>query len=581
MNISENLIRIKEGKENIIKSLKNKGVSIADNTLINEIPTIIDNAEIGGGGGSDVPSVPDELIQKYEGATVFRITVPTDNYEFAINLCNDATKATYDVDWGDGSLESGLKTNEQHHTYRKKGIYDVNVYNLSNEITLGGYYYVTTNEKLYYLFNNINNDYWKSSYQKGYDSDIVEKIIIGNKISTQYGLNLNDCTKLEYLEVITSKTSLGNNYFDSCKADKIVFSDSVTSLGTSTFQSCSNLRVFDYPKQINVVPDYTFNICSKLEEINFHENITSIGSQVFQSCYNLWLITCEAMTAPTIVSNSFPTSGFKYTKRYLYVPKESTGYDSGNWKTYLIDKGWELRYIEDRVKTPTTLKLKTTNNFFHNLQTIGQANLIDYELIDNEYIYHFDDKIYKLPINVFGSQFLEGIELPEGVDELGNGIFQSSKFSNITLPNSLKIIGNTCFNNNQISSILIPDGVISIGDSAFSSCKNLQSVTIPKGVTTIKNGTFSSCENLQSVTIPEGVTSIGINSFSSCYKLSIITCKAITAPTIQSNTFTNVGYSVPSGTKKVLRVPEGSDYSTWKSKLSGFTIEYIPLSELQ
>ena len=99
MNITDNLIRIKEGKDNIIKSLKNKGVSIADNTLINEIPTIIDNAEIGGGGGSDTPVQPEtpELVQKYEGATVFRINVPEDNYEFAINLCNDASTATYDV----------------------------------------------------------------------------------------------------------------------------------------------------------------------------------------------------------------------------------------------------------------------------------------------------------------------------------------------------------------------------------------------------------------------------------------------------------------------------------------------------
>ena len=117
MNITDNLIRIKEGKDNIIKSLKNKGVDIADNTLINEIPTIIDNAEIGGGGG-DTPSQPEtpELVQKYEGASVFRINVPTDNYEFAINLCNNASTATYDVDWGDGSLESGLTTDEQHHT---------------------------------------------------------------------------------------------------------------------------------------------------------------------------------------------------------------------------------------------------------------------------------------------------------------------------------------------------------------------------------------------------------------------------------------------------------------------------------
>jgi hypothetical protein len=53
----------------------------------------------------------------------------------------------------------------------------------------------------------------------------------------------------------------------------------------------------------------------------------------------------------------------------------------------------------------------------------------------------------------------------------------------------------------------------------------------------------------------------------------------MTAPTIQNSTFHSVGSQVKD-TPKVLRVPEGSDYSTWKSKLSGFTVEYVPLSEL-
>jgi hypothetical protein len=59
----------------------------------------------------------------------------------------------------------------------------------------------------------------------------------------------------------------------------------------------------------------------------------------------------------------------------------------------------------------------------------------------------------------------------------------------------------------------------------------------------------------------------------------------MTAPTIQSNTFSNIGTSVPSGTPKVLRVPEGAegyDSGYWKSTLldKGYTLEYVPLSEL-
>ena len=756
MNITDNLIRIKEGKENIIKSLKNKGVSIADNTLINEIPTIIDNAEIGGGGDTPVqPEIP-ELVQKYEGASVFRINVPSDGYEFAINLCNNASTATYDVDWGDGVLEYGLTTDEQHHTYTKKGIYDVNIYNLSKDIALGGESEVSfdssnsRNVKIYYLFNNSKNDIWTGYYFENKDY-ICTNILIGKNIlaiqtnafrncSSLTSINIlegitsirgnafNNCSSLTSITIPESVTSIGSSAFSKCesltsitipesvtKIDSYTFQDcsnltsitipetvtsigssafnncsnltsitipesvtsigqyafqncrnltsitipesvtsieqyafyrcsnltsitipesvtsirgdafnncsnltsitipeSVTSIGQYAFQNCRNLTSITIPESVTKIDSYTFQDCSNLTSITIPETVTSIGSSAFNNCSNLTSITipesvtsigqyafqncrnltsitipesvtsieqyafnncyalqfvvipesvtsigqyafqncyalqfvvipesvtsignnafnncnylnsitCKALTAPTIQSNSFPTSSFRYTKRYLYVPKDSVGYDEGNWKTYLIDKGWELRYIEDRVKTPTTLKLKTKNNFFHNLQAIGQANLIDYELIDDEYIYHFDDKITELLQYTFYNRLLEEIVLPEGVKHINE-----------------------------------------------------------RG--------FYDCSSLQSIELPSTLTNIGYYVFYYSYKLSTITCKAMTAPKIQNDTFDSVGTKVPSGTKKVLRVPEGSsgyeeETSQWYKQLilRGYTVEYIPLSEL-
>jgi hypothetical protein len=771
MNISENIARIKQGKDDIIKSLKNKGVDIADNTLINEIPTIIDNAEIGGGGDTPIqPDIP-ELTPKYEGATVFRINVPTDNYEFAINLCNSTT-ATYDVDWGDGSLEYGLKTNEQHHTYSKSGTYDVNIYNLSKDITLGGSYKVPFGSGssdtiiIYYLFNNIYNDIWSSYYIQNKDnictniligkgvtsigeeafkecyslqnivlSDSVtsiggsafyncysletvvmsdnltsiessafyncyslETVVMSDSVTSIGGSAFYNCYYLQSIVIPDSVTSIGNTTFYSCSSlqnivlsdnltsigseafrecsslqsivipdrvasigssafyscfslksvvlpnsltsitraifqecfslesvvipDKVtsiadnvfykcfslesvvipnsvtsiggsvfyacsslksvVIPDSVTSIGTSAFEMCYSLSNINIPNSITSIKDRTFqscyslqnivipnsvtsiggtafnscsslqsivipdsvtsigssafrfcknlqsvtipnsiitiqqttfencyslksvvipdsvtsigtsafNSCSTLQNIVIPNSVTSIGNTAFNNCYSLQSITCNSDTPPTFQSSILPTSGFKYSKRYLYVPKNSLDYDSGNWKSYLIDKGWELRYIEDYPKTPTTLKLKTTNNFFHNLQAIGQANLINYELINDEYIYNFDDKITEL-------------------------------------------IQYT-FYNNVLEEIVIPEGVTSLGNYTFQNYYTLQSITFLNPI----------------------------------------------APTIQSSTFSNIGTKIPSGTPKVLRVPFGSsgyDSGYWQSTLldKGYTLEYI------
>ena len=48
MNITENLIRIKNAKDNLRQSLVNKGISIPNDALLDEYSSIIDEAEIYG-----------------------------------------------------------------------------------------------------------------------------------------------------------------------------------------------------------------------------------------------------------------------------------------------------------------------------------------------------------------------------------------------------------------------------------------------------------------------------------------------------------------------------------------------------
>ena len=116
------------------------------------------------------------------------------------------------------------------------------------------------------------------------------------------------------------------------------------------------------------------------------------------------------------------------------------------------------------------------------------------------------------------------------------------------------------------------EAVTDIG-TAFKNAGNDYGVTMKElysfnefkyftNITSISDGAFTSCSSLSSITIPNSVTSIGANAFYYCDSLSSIICLAETAPTILSNTFR---YICSNG---VLKVPSGSDYSSWMSTSS-------------
>lgn len=112
--------------------------------------------------------------------------------------------------------------------------------------------------------------------------------------------------------------------------------------------------------------------------------------------------------------------------------------------------------------------------------------------------------------------------------------------------------------------------VTSIDNSAFSYCDSLTNVIIPNNITSIGSRAFSSCENLTSIEIPSSVTSIGGSAFYDCSRLTSITCLAITAPSINYSTFRDIA------SNGILKVPQGSDYSSWLDELGdGWTIEYV------
>ena len=106
---------------------------------------------------------------------------------------------------------------------------------------------------------------------------------------------------------------------------------------------------------------------------------------------------------------------------------------------------------------------------------------------------------------------MTSIDLPDGVETIGEDAFSYNQLTSIGIPDSVISIGDYAFSENQLTSVDLPDGVETIGEDAFSY-NQLTSVDIPDSVISIGDYAFSD-NQLTSVDLPDGVETVGKDLF--------------------------------------------------------------------
>ena len=363
---------------------------------------------------------------------------------------------------------------------------------------------------------------------------------------TSIGINaFQYCSSLTSCTIGSGVTSIGNTTFSQCRSlTSIDMPDSVTSIGDSAFGGCSSLTSIDIPSGVTSMGERTFRECSGLTSVTIPDSVTSIGNYAFYHCSSLTSITVEATTPATLGTDAF----YNTNDCPIFVPCESVDtYKSASvWSGYSSRiKGVNCPSVTatfDVTDTTNPTKIAGSTSPFTEIYIDGvkQASVTSGYTFDTigEHTVEYVLSSYGIGQSAFsGCTSLTSIDIPNGVTSIG-----SSAFTNCT----------------SITSIDIPSGVTSIGSAMCHSCTSLTSCTIGSGVTNIGQFAFSHCSSLTSIDIPSGVTSIGNYAFNGCSSLTSITSNAMTAPTIQSNTFRDVK------TSGTLTVPSGSSgYDVW------------------
>lgn len=349
-------------------------------------------------------------------------------------------------------------------------------------------------------------------------------------------------SKLEYVSIPTSITTIGNSAFSSTSLKTLRFEDGnkSISIGTNAFSNtpisglyigrpiqdsgifkniatlksvafgqyfsditaslfsrCTSLEKIDLTN-IKTVNNEAFMGCSSLKEITFPECVNIVGTKAFADCASLSSVTIEKSSGyqtTTFHSNVFqncPLSSVYYGRP---IANAGSSYDNTPWK--------------------------------------GTATPFDLTVASS------------VPSHGFTGSAIKSLTFEKGTTEISGYSFDNcTELESIVIPASITTIGNAAFQNTPISYLEFEDSrdEIKIGSYAFRDCKfenlylgrdvsgsltfsdnlNLRSVELGRYITEIGNQQFSRCYNLNSFTVGAGVNKISATAFSYTHPQKVI-----------------------------------------------------------
>ncbi len=347
----------------------------------------------------------------------------------------------------------------------------------------------------------------------------VKEVIFNDKLKV-IGKKAFYGTGISKIKLPTYLRYIGEAAFAYTNIDYVELPPYIKSINSLTFKYCYYLDEVRFPEELEIIGDSAFEGC-QLKEVTFPESVKEIGASAFTNNEKLAKTNLATSRVERIGSKAF--AGCIRLKEAVLpdtvLKVERNAFSNCASLTKAVVSSSVLELADDAFTDCPRLEeieISKDNKVYKNVK--DNKSIIDYNDVLFYTLKDIVDKGVKQILSYpFKNKMLKSIDIPEGVETIGNNCFASCKWlQKINLPSSLTRLGDGAFSNCvSLREITLPEGITEIPNSLFVGCTNLKKVNVLGKITKIGNHAFENCSNLV-FEIPGSVTKIGQYAFAHC-----------------------------------------------------------------
>ncbi len=384
------------------------------------------------------------------------------------------------------------------------------------------------------------------------EGDFTCKYIDNVLISVEPNGNVVDDLSGATYNILNGTRVIADDAFrnaSNCGITKIVLPNSVVSIGEDAFLEFKTLEQIVIPEGLEIISENAFCGCESLKTITIPESIDYIGEQAFYGCSSLENISLPdkgiEIHLDAFCDTDYYTNSSNWTNECLYIGNHMVDFNLSKTEEIKIREGTKsivfsnLNYKNSKIYIPASVEKIFYSSHFHiKFFEVSDENpyfsssdgvlfdkqktkLIAYPVYKTAETYTVPESVTEIVDYAFAySTFLKKIELPDGLNKIGEYAFSNSGLVSVVIPGSVDSISQRVFGDCiELRSVTIMQGVSEIQDSAFAYCTSLESIGLPDSIKYIAPYSFFSCERLTSIKIPNKVEQISFRCFELCASL--------------------------------------------------------------